>query len=49
MMLLLVDADSEVGLPLLSPLSKSTGVNGQKKGSCDPKNMKASSKKVHME
>ncbi|XP_056104855.1 serine/arginine repetitive matrix protein 1 isoform X3 [Rhinichthys klamathensis goyatoka] len=42
-----IDADSELGLPLLPPLSKSTGVNGQKKGSRDPKKMKASSKKVH--
>ncbi|KAK7118331.1 hypothetical protein R3I94_021985 [Phoxinus phoxinus] len=41
------DSDSELGLPLLPPLPKSTGVNGQKKSSCDPKKMKASSKKVH--
>lgn len=49
MLLLLVDADSELGLPLLPPLPKSTGVNGQKKSSCDPKKMKASSKKVRMD
>ncbi|XDV47452.1 hypothetical protein PO909_017073 [Leuciscus waleckii] len=42
-----IDADSELGLPLLPPLPKSPGVNGQKKSSCDPKKMKASSKKVH--
>lgn len=42
-----IDADSELGLPLLPPLPKSTGVNGQKKSSCDPKKMNASSKKVH--
>ncbi|XP_077100739.1 uncharacterized protein LOC143751853 isoform X2 [Siphateles boraxobius] len=42
-----IDADSELGLPMLPPLPKSTGVNGQKKSSCDPKKMKSSSKKVH--
>ncbi|XP_067291315.1 muscle M-line assembly protein unc-89 isoform X2 [Pseudorasbora parva] len=41
------DADSEPGLPLLSPLPKSTGVNVQKKISRDPEKMKASSKRVH--
>ncbi|XP_052399081.1 serine/arginine repetitive matrix protein 2 [Carassius gibelio] len=43
-----IDADSELGLPLLSPLPKSTGVNSQKKrgSSSDPEKMKASSKQV---
>ncbi|KAL1248681.1 hypothetical protein QQF64_021999 [Cirrhinus molitorella] len=43
-----IEADSELGLPLLSPLPKSTGVNGEKKSesSSDPEKMKASSKQV---
>ncbi|XP_016359149.1 uncharacterized protein LOC107701622 [Sinocyclocheilus anshuiensis] len=43
-----IDADSELGLPLLSPLPKSTGVSSQKKSgsSSDPEKMKASSKQV---
>lgn len=50
MLLLLVDADSELGLPLLSPLPKSTGMNSQKKSesSSDQEKMKASSQQVHM-
>ncbi|XP_016127218.1 uncharacterized protein [Sinocyclocheilus grahami] len=43
-----IDADSERGLPLLSPLPKSTDVNSQKKSgsSSNPEKMKASSKQV---
>lgn len=50
LLLLLVDADSELGLPLLSPLPKSTGMNSQKKSesSSDPEKMKASSQQVRM-
>ncbi|XP_026056244.1 peptidyl-prolyl cis-trans isomerase CYP95-like isoform X2 [Carassius auratus] len=43
-----IDADSELGLPLLSPLPKSNGMNSQKKSesSSDPEKMKASSQQV---
>ncbi|XP_016427083.1 serine/arginine repetitive matrix protein 1-like isoform X2 [Sinocyclocheilus rhinocerous] len=43
-----IDADSELGLPLLSPLPKSTGMNSQRKSesSSDPEKMKASSQQV---
>ncbi|XP_042607836.1 proteoglycan 4 isoform X2 [Cyprinus carpio] len=43
-----IDADSELGLPLLSPLPKSTAMNSQKKSesSSDPEKMKASSQQV---
>ncbi|XP_043082807.1 uncharacterized protein si:ch211-161h7.4 [Puntigrus tetrazona] len=43
-----IDADSELGLPLLSPLPKNTGMNSQKKSesSSDPEKMNASPQQV---
>ncbi|KAF4095880.1 uncharacterized protein si:ch211-161h7.4 [Onychostoma macrolepis] len=43
-----IDADSELGMPLLSPLPKSTGMNSQKKSesSSDPEKINASSQQV---